>query len=98
MKTIIEKGKWKEIKTTVYNIEKITEEPFVESSDELKEITKKQFKQGEKAYNNRMKCNCCKNSWENNEPVFLCYTNKLNKLICGKCKNILLTGREELQG
>lgn len=88
MKTIIEKGKWTETTTKVYTIKKIGHNPYL-FSDNLINSTKELFRPDGNNYKRRMNCNCCKKRWENDEPIYLCFTDKENKLICGDCKSKL---------
>lgn len=88
MKTIIEKGKWTEIITKIYHVERISHNPYM-YTDKLKEEARSRFNQNSTSYLMRMSCNCCKKIWINNEPVYLCYLDDEKKLICGDCKSKL---------
>lgn len=91
MKTIIENGRYKQIVTTIININNI-DDVTLSYGTSWKESVSRLFKKDGKSYNKRMHCNCCGKKWDDLDKIYLAFTDKGNKLICGECKIKLVGG------
>lgn len=81
MKTIIKNRAWSEVTTVNINLTSTPTKSFMSVREWIESNKKLNL------YHKRNRCNCCKSKWEKiTGDVYLVFTDKGNKTVCGNCK------------